>query len=99
MDETMIAIIAIVAGAVCATIIPFLLKRLNNPEAGAFDFSYVYALILTIIVSAFAILPEPELIDTTFRGIFTLFLAGLGLEGVINKANSVRIKGKQIPAE
>ena len=95
MENTIIAFAAILVGAICGVIVPFLLKRLNNPEAGAFDFSYVYALILTIVISSFALLPEPELIDTSFRGIFTLFLAGLGLEGVMNKANTVRIKGKQ----
>lgn len=99
MDETIIAFVAILVGAVCATIVPFLLKRLNNPEAGVFDLSYVYALVLTLIVAAFAILPAPELIDVSFRGIFTLFLAGLGLEGAINKANTIRIKGKLQPTE
>ena len=99
MDPTIYAFVAIVVGAICGVIVPFLLNRMNDPKAGTFNYSYLYGLILTIIVSAFAILPAPEMIDMSFRGIFALFLAGLGLEGIMNKANSIRIKGNTRPAE
>lgn len=92
MDPTILAFIAIFAGAFCGVIIPYLLGKMNNPEGPKFDITYMYGMILTLVAAAFLLIPEA--VDTSFQGIMTLFLAGLGLEGTVNKANSIRIKGK-----
>jgi len=92
MDPTLLAFVAIFAGAFCAVVIPFILKKANDPEGPSFDISYIYGMILTLVAASFLLIPET--VDTSFQGIMTLFLAGLGLEGTVNKANSIRIKGK-----
>jgi len=92
MDPTILAFVAIFAGALCAVVVPFILKKANDPEGPKFDISYIYGMILTLVAASFLIIPET--VDTSFQGIMTLFLAGLGLEGTVNKANSLRIRGK-----
>jgi len=92
MDAQILAFVAILSGAFCAVVIPYILKKANDPEGPKFDISYIYGMILTLVAAAFLLMPET--VDTSFQGIMTLFLAGLGLEGTVNKANSLRIKGK-----
>ena len=92
MDAQILAFVAIFAGAFCGVIIPYLLNKMNDPEGPKFDITYLYGMILTLVASVFLIIPE--VVDVSFQGIMTLFLAGLGLEGTVNKANSIRIKGK-----
>jgi len=91
IEPTVYAFMAIFAGAICGVFIPYLLKKMENPDGPGFKISYLYAMMITLIISSFAIIPET--VDMSFRGIMTLFLAGLGLEGVLNKANTIRIKG------
>jgi len=92
MDPTILAFIAIFGGSLCAVVVPYILKKANDPEGPKFDISYIYGMILTLVAAAVLLIPET--VDTSFQGIMTLFLAGLGLEGTVNKANSIRIKGK-----
>jgi len=92
MDSSIIAFLAIFVGALCAVVVPHILKKMDNPEGPKFNISYVYGMILTVVAASFMLIPET--VDTSFRGIMTMFLAGLGIEGVVNKANTIRIKGK-----
>jgi len=93
MDPTILAFVSIFAGALCAVVIPYLLGKMYDPEKPDFDISYIYGMIITLVASSFLLIPEE--INTSFQGIMTLFLAGLGLEGSMNTINSVRIKGKK----
>lgn len=89
MDTTIIAFGMIMAGAICAIVIPFLIKA---KETGtSFNISYIYGLILSLIIAAFAILPT-EPVTMEFKSLFTLFLAGAGLQTMANKVNTMRIK-------
>jgi len=92
MDPTILAFVSVFAGALCAVVIPYILKKSDNPEGSKFDISYIYSMILTLVAASFLLIPE--VVNTSFQGIMTLFLAGLGLEGTVNKANSIRIRGK-----
>lgn len=89
MDTQIIAFIIIVAGALFGVVIPALLAMHEKGEA--FKISYVYGLCIPIAVGAFAALPEDE-ISLSFRSLFLLFLAGVGLQGIVNKGNTLRIK-------
>jgi hypothetical protein len=92
MDTQIIAFGIIVAGALCGVVIPALVVMHERGEA--FKVSYLYGLCIPIAAAAFAALPEDE-ISITFRSLFLLFLAGVGLQGIVNKGNSIRIKAKE----
>ena len=57
-----------------------------------FESSYLWGLVLSTIVATFAAVPSE--VDVTFRGLFLLFLAGVGLQGIVNKGNTMRLKLK-----
>lgn len=88
MDTQIIAFLAILLGAACGVIIPYLLKA--REEAIEFDASYIYGMILGLIIAAFAILPDT--VEIAFKPLFTLFLAGVMLQVAVNKVNTIRIK-------
>ena len=88
MDAQLVAFATIMAGALCGVVIPYLLKAYN--EGIAFDMSYIYAMVIGLVVSAFAILPDT--VEIAFKPLFALFLAGAALQTVLNKANTIRIK-------
>jgi hypothetical protein len=88
MDTQIIAFAVIMAGALCGVIIPYLLKM--QEEEVKFDMSYIYAMILSLVVAAFAILPDT--VEIAFKPLFALFLAGAALQVILNKVNTIRIK-------
>ena len=88
MDTQIVAFAVIMAGALCGVIIPYLLKV--QEEGIAFNMSYIYAMVISLVVAAFAILPNT--IEIAFKPLFALFLAGAALQVVANKANTMRIK-------
>lgn len=49
-------------------------------------------LILSVAIAAFGILPDEPVM--AFKPLFSLFLAGVGLQVVANKVNAVRIHNK-----
>ena len=88
MDTQIVAFAIIMAGALCGVIIPYLLKM--HEEGIEFNMSYMYGMVISLIVAAFAIVPDA--VPLEFKPLFTLFLAGAALQTVINKANTMRIK-------
>jgi hypothetical protein len=92
MDTQIIAFGMILVGAICGLVIPALIAMHERGEE--FKLSYLYGLGLSVAVAAFAALPTGE-ISLTFRSLFMLFLAGVGLQGIVNKGNTIRIKAKK----
>ena len=88
MDTQIIAFLMIMGGALCGVIIPYLLKL--HEESIEFDASYIYGMVLGLIVAAFAILPDT--VEIAFKPLFALFLAGAALQVAVNKVNTIRIK-------
>lgn len=91
MDPQIIAFIAIVVGAMAGVAVPYLLKVYE--EGVVFDISYFYTMVLSFVMAAFLVIPDKP--DLSFKGLLTLFLAGAGLEWMVNKVNTVRIKRKE----
>jgi hypothetical protein len=90
IDSQIIAFVVIMAGAICGVVVPYLFKM--KEEGVAFDSSYIYGMILGLVVAAFVVLPDS--VEIAFKPLFTLFLAGAALEVATNKVNSIRIKKK-----
>ena len=88
MDTQIVAFIVIMLGALCGVIIPYLLKI--QEEGIEFNMSYIYGMVISLVVAAFAILPDT--IELAFKPLFALFLAGAALQVVANKVNTIRIK-------
>ena len=88
MDTQIVAFAVIMVGALCGVIIPYLLKA--REEGIEFNMSYIYGMVLSLVVAAFTILPNT--IEIAFKPMFALFLAGAGLQMAINKVNTIRIK-------
>ena len=88
IDPQIIAFIAIMAGAIIGIVVPYLLKL--KEEGVIFEFSYLYTMILSLVIAAFFVIPDEP--DLSFKGVFTLFLAGAGLEWMANKINTIRKK-------
>ena len=91
MNIEIIAFLAIFIGALCGFIIPTILKM--HEEEIVFETSYLWGLVLSTIVASFAAMPSE--VDVTFRGLSLLFLAGVGLQGIVNKGNTMRLKHKK----
>ena len=91
MDPQIIAFVAIVVGAMAGVAVPYLLKVYE--EGVAFEVSYFYTMILSLVMAAFFVIPDNP--DLSFKGLLTLFLAGAGLEWMVNKVNTIRIKKKE----
>jgi O-antigen/teichoic acid export membrane protein len=88
IDSQIIAFVVIMAGAVCGVIVPYLFKVMEDGRK--FDKSYLWGLVLSLVVAAFAVLPDT--IEIAFKPLFGLFLAGLGLETIATSINAKRIK-------
>jgi hypothetical protein len=91
IDTQVIGFLAVVAGALCGLVIPALLKM--QEEGQTFKMSYLYGLCISVVVAAFALIPDE--VEVGFKPLAMLFLAGIGMQGIINKGNSVRIKMKE----
>lgn len=91
MDTSIVAFGLICIGAVFMLIIPALIKM--KEEGQDFKLSYLWGLGVSVVIGAFAALPEDTVV-ITFRSGFLLVLAGAGLQGIFNKTNAERIKRK-----
>jgi hypothetical protein len=91
IDSQIIAFLTIMAGATCGVVVPYLFKV--KEEGIAFNKSYIYGMLLSLVVAAFVVLPDS--VEMSFKPLFTLFLAGAALEVAANKINSARIKKAQ----
>jgi hypothetical protein len=91
IDSQIIAFVVIMAGATCGVVVPYLFKV--KEEGIAFNKSYIYGMLLSLVVAAFVVLPDS--VEMSFKPLFTLFLAGAALEVAANKINSARIKKAQ----
>lgn len=90
MDVGLMAVMAFALGAALAVLVPYMLKA---RETGVeFDLKYFYGLILSVIVASLVALPAE--VDTSFRGLAMIFMAGMGMQGAVNKGISMRIKRK-----
>ena len=89
MDQNIIAFGLITAGAVFMLVVPALLKMIE--EGQEFKASYLWGLGVSVVIAAFAALPE-DTTTITFKSGFLLVLAGAGLQGIFNKTNSERMK-------
>ena len=95
MDPDIIIFATIAVGALFGVVVPALIAMHEKEEK--FKLSYLYGMCIPLVVGAFAAMPEDE-VTLTFRSLFLLFLAGVGLQGIVNKGNTIRIKAKkQIP--
>ena len=88
MDTQIIAFLMIMGGALCGVVIPYIVKMYE--EGTKFNMSYIYGMVLGLIVAAFAILPDT--VEIAFKPLFALFLAGAALQVAVNKVNTIRIK-------
>lgn len=92
MDPDIIVFASIATGALFGVVAPALLAMHERGEK--FKISYLYGMCIPLVVGAFAAMPEDP-VALTFRSLFLLFLAGVGLQGIVNKGNTMRIKAKQ----
>jgi hypothetical protein len=90
MEAEMMGVMALAVGAIMAVLVPYILKAYKSGEA--FDVQYFYGLVLSVVVAALVALPAE--VDTSFRGLALLFLAGTGIQGAVNKGISVYKKKK-----
>jgi O-antigen/teichoic acid export membrane protein len=88
IDTQVIGFLAVVAGAFCGLVIPAVLKM--KEEGQTFEMSYLYGLCISVVVAAFALVPSE--VTVTFSSLMVLFLAGVGMQGIINKGNTTRLK-------
>lgn len=95
MDPQIVAFLAIMVGAMGGVIVPYLLKL--REEGVTFELSYLYTMVVSLAMAAFFVIPDDP--DLSFKGVFTLFLAGAGLEWMVNKMNTIRIKRKIVIEE
>ena len=72
---------------------PIITCNMYDLKGEKFKISFLYGMCIPLVVGAFAAMPE-EPVTLTFRSLFLLFLAGVGLQGIVNKGNSMRIKAK-----
>jgi len=90
MDTQIVSFIVMFFGALCGFIIPTLIKM--REEEIDFAPSYLWGLFLSTIVAIIASMPIE--VELTFNGLALLFLAGVGLQGIVNKGNTMRLKAK-----
>ena len=91
MDPDILIFAAIAAGALFGVVVPALIAMYEKGEE--FKLSYLYGLLIPLAIGAFAAMPE-EPVALTFRSIFLLFFAGVGMQGIVNKGNTLRLKVK-----
>lgn len=91
MDPQLLATLVFAMGAALVVLIPYLLKV--KEEGVAFNMQYLYGLILSILVAALVAMPSE--VDVSFKGLAMILLAGMGMQGAINKGVSELQKRKQ----
>lgn len=84
MDNLLVIIIITLMGAVAGTFVPYVIKVYQDPDI-SFDVNYGYALLLSIFVAVFGIVPD-EVPVLTIKIMLGAFLTGYGLQSIINKA-------------
>lgn len=77
----MLATLVFAIGAAMAVLVPYVLKV--REEAIKFDMRYFYGLLVSVIIAAIAAMPSE--VDVSVKGLGMIFLAGLGLQSVMNK--------------
>jgi len=94
MDVYLIHLSFIILGGILALIVPYYFK--TRYQKLKFDYSYAYFLLLTIIISSAALVPEVNLINGKI--IVQDLILGFGLQSILNKGNRerIRIKDKKI---
>ncbi len=90
MDVYIIHLSFIILGGILALIIPYYFK--TRQQKLKFDYSYAYFLLLTIITSSAALVPEINLINGKI--IVQDLILGFGLQSILNKGNRERIRVK-----
>ena len=91
MDVGIMAVMAFALGAAMSVLVPYILKARESDVA--FDVHYFYGLVLSVVVAALVALPVE--VDTSFRGLALLFMAGMGMQGAMNKGVSAVVKRKK----
>ena len=90
MDVGIMAVMAFALGAALNVLVPYILK---TRESGvAFDVHYFYGLALSVVVASLVALPAE--VDVSFKGLAMIFLAGMGMQGAVNKGVSTIKKRK-----
>lgn len=87
----MLATLVFGIGAALAVLVPYLLKV--REESLAFDMQYFYGLILSVLIAALVAMPSE--VDVSFRGLALILMAGMGVQGAVNKGIGVLKKRKQ----
>ena len=87
IDPYYISLIVVLAGAFVGMVAPYLIKCHEDP-AVKFDWSYFYTLLMTMLISAGALVPAAINPSPQYYG--SLFLAGLGLQTLLSKAKTKR---------
>ena len=86
METQIIYLIIAFSGGLLGTVVPYLLKVLQDKDV-KFDVVYVYTLVLTIIVSIGALVPNVS--EVNFNMAFIVFCAGIGLNSAIKGLKTV----------
>jgi hypothetical protein len=90
MDVQVIATLVFATGAALTVLVPYLLKL--KEKTIPFDANYFYGLILSVLVASLVAMPAE--VDTSFRGLAMIFMAGMGIQGAVNKGVSEVLKRK-----
>ncbi len=84
MDNTTIITGVTLIGAASGTVIPYVIKTLQDKTI-KFDANYAYALVIGMVIQAAALIPD-EVTAITVKGAILAFSAGYGLQSMINRA-------------
>lgn len=91
MDVQLMATLAFAFGASLTVLVPYALKA--KAEGITFDMQYFYGLILSVLAAALVAMPAE--VDVSFKGLGMIFMAGMGMQGAVNKGVSALKKRKQ----
>jgi len=84
MDNGIIIALVMFLGTLMGTLIPYALKVWKDSTV-EFDINYGYALIMSMIVTVFGMLPDSVPVITV-KIVVSAFLTGYGMQSLINKA-------------
>ena len=85
IDPYWYALACVVIGGILGVVIPYLFKVMDSEVE--FSYSYFYGLIVSMVVSAVALIPEP-VVEFTGQAIMMMVLAGYGIQQVANMITS-----------
>ena len=85
IDPYWYALACVVIGGILGVVIPYLFKVMDSEVE--FSYSYFYGLIVSMVVSAVALIPEP-IVEFTGQMIMMLVLAGFGIQQGANMITS-----------